>query len=139
MTTAYKLDKFLGWLKKFGQAQNILGPLKDKAEEWSIVEMILTVFPHLLFSYKLPLRQSELPTNPDHVDVSTNVKEFLARWTKAIRDQGVSMVKKSTEDKKFVNIWPVLLKTYGGRLLLTIIFGAVHSLIGFVNPLILDR
>ena len=101
--------------------------------------MILTVFLHLLFRYKLPLRQSELPTNPDHVDVSTNVKEFLARWTKAIRDQGVSMVKKSTEDKKFVNIWPVLLKTYGGRLLLTIIFGAIHSLIGFVNPLILDR
>ena len=87
----------------------------------------------------MPLRQSELPTNPDHVDVSTNVKEFSEKWTKAIQDKGVSMVKKSAEDKRIVSIWPVLLKTYGGRLLLTITFGAIHSLIGFVNPLVLDR
>ena len=87
----------------------------------------------------MPLRQSELPTNPDHVDVSTNVKEFSEKWDRAIQDKGVSMVKKSDDDKKFVNIWPVLLKTYGGRLLLTITFGAIHSLIGFVNPLVLDR
>ena len=108
----------------------------------NLVKMHLARFTKLfsIFRYKLPLRQSELPINPDHVDVSANVKEFSQRWLKAIQDQGVSMIKKSGgQDNKFVNIWPVLLKTYGQRLLLTILFGALHSLIGFVNPVILDR
>ena len=67
-----------------------------------------------------------------------NVKEFQERWQKAIRDNGVSMIHKKEEDK-VVSIWPVLLRTYGGRLLISTALGALHSIVGFANPLVLDR
>lgn len=48
------------------------------------------------------------------------------------------MVKRE-ENAPSVSLWPVLLRTYGGRLFISTSLGAIHSLIGFANPLILDR
>ena len=85
--------------------------------------------------YKQPLLQSELPSNPRQVNVEANVDRFMAGWKTAISDKGVSMVNPT---EKSVSIWPVLVKTYGWRLLVCVVLATTFTLISFANPLILD-
>jgi ATP-binding cassette subfamily C (CFTR/MRP) protein 1 len=87
--------------------------------------------------FKQPLVQSQLPSAPTHIDVGSNVKDFLGRWHKSISNVGISMIKRREEGRKDVSIWPVLLRTYGIRLFLGSIVGLVHHIITFANPLLL--
>ena len=50
---AQYVNKFLGWLKKFGPAQNILGPVKHKALDYQTVKLrgFPDGFSHIIFKY----------------------------------------------------------------------------------------
>ena len=47
------------------------------------------------------------------------------------------MIRKSDSDPN-VSIWPVLLSAYGSRLFVCILLALIHTLISFVNPMVLD-
>ena len=109
-------------------------PPEDKSSHFSFISF---AFMDALIwkGYKQPLLQSELPSNPRQVNVEANVDRFMAGWKTAISDKGVSMVNPT---EKSVSIWPVLVKTYGWRLLVCVVLATTFTLISFANPLILD-
>ena len=109
-------------------------PPEEKSSHFSFI--LFSFMDSLIWKgFSRPLLQSELPPNPRSVNVQANVERFLAGWNTAINEKGVSMI---NPNEKSVGIWTVLIKTYGGRILVCVALATLFTLISFANPLLLD-
>ena len=112
-------------------------PPEDKSSHLSFI--LFGFMDSLIWKgYRHPLLQSELPSNPQQVNVEANVNRFLRDWNNAITKKGVSMVRKGDGEEKTVGIWWVLIRAYGSRMVVCTLLAILYTFISFVNPLVLD-
>ena len=66
-----------------------------------------------------------------------NIQDFDRNFNKSQRKAGISMINKKDDDEGIVSILPVVLRTYGVRIIFSIILSIFKTLITFVNPVLL--